>query len=156
MAAFASSKKNRHDDDENPELIRDEATPTCDDIVVYTEIISNTDSDPVKISALNSDTGTVMENNSLNKKKHVNQHNHEENNGLRPFTDPGLIARRRRSSHEVWLKDFVSPKSAPQSPYSALSQTLKKIVSERTACRLGKYLYITFAFSKINFRLSWF
>ena len=61
---------------------------------------------------------------------------------LRPFIDPGLIRRKRKNGNETWLSDFVSPARAPQGAYSPLSQAVKKILPERTACRLGKRNFV--------------
>lgn len=62
----------------------------------------------------------------------------EENDTMRPFIDPGLVTKRRKRTNETWLSDFVSPGSAPQSSYSPIAQAVKKLLPERTACRLGK------------------
>ena len=56
---------------------------------------------------------------------------------MRSFIDPGLITTKRTNINETWLDDFVSPKSAPQGAYSPLSQAVKKLLPERTACRFG-------------------
>jgi len=56
---------------------------------------------------------------------------------LRPFIDPKLVQKHERRVDESWLSDFVSPKEAPQGAYSVVSQTVKKFVPERTACRFG-------------------
>ena len=62
----------------------------------------------------------------------------EENYTMRPYVDPGLVIQKHKKTRERWLGDFVSPASAPQSPYSPISQAVKKLLPERTACRLGK------------------
>lgn len=62
----------------------------------------------------------------------------EENYTMRPYVDPGLVIQKHKKTTEKWLGDFVSPASAPQSPYSPFSQAVKKLLPERTACRLGK------------------
>lgn len=62
-------------------------------------------------------------------------HNHPR---MRPFIDPGLVIQRTATTGQSWLSDFVSPKSAPEGAYSFVSQVVKKIMPERTACRLGK------------------
>jgi hypothetical protein len=62
----------------------------------------------------------------------------EENHTVLPFTDPGLVIQKRKHVNQSWLNDFVSPTSAPQGANSALSQAVKKLLPERTACRLGK------------------
>lgn len=61
----------------------------------------------------------------------------DENYTMRPFVDPGLVVQKHKQTTEKWLGDFVSPASAPQSPYSPFSQAVKKLLPERTACRLG-------------------
>jgi hypothetical protein len=61
----------------------------------------------------------------------------DENYNMRPFIDPGLVIKKRKQVNETWLSDFVSPSSAPQGAYSPLAQAVKKLLPERTACRLG-------------------
>jgi hypothetical protein len=61
-----------------------------------------------------------------------------ENHTPRPYIDPGLVIKNRKHTTETWLSEFVSPTSAPQGSYSILSQAVKTILPERTACRLGK------------------
>ncbi|CAF1073880.1 unnamed protein product [Adineta steineri] len=65
------------------------------------------------------------------------QTNHYKNHVIRPFIDPGLIQKKPKHLNESWLSDFVSPSSAPQGAYSPISQAVKKLLPERTACRLG-------------------
>lgn len=64
--------------------------------------------------------------------------NTEENYTMRSFIDPGLVIQKRKQTNEKWLSDFVSPASAPQGSYSPISQAVKKLLPERTACRLGE------------------
>lgn len=56
---------------------------------------------------------------------------------IRPFIDPGLVRKKPQHLNEAWLSDFQSPRSAPEGAYSALSQAVKKLLPERTACRFG-------------------
>jgi hypothetical protein len=57
---------------------------------------------------------------------------------LLPHIDPGLVIHKAQQADETWLSDFVSPGSTPKSSYSPLAQAVKKLMPERTACRLGR------------------
>ena len=65
-------------------------------------------------------------------------HNQNSHRTMLPFVDPGLVVQKRKHPSETWLSDFVSPTSAPAGAYSPLSQAVKKLLPERTACRLGE------------------
>jgi hypothetical protein len=95
------------------------------DQIIHPESTLNGDSIPDDVSSRSSD---IIE---------QNQNNHDENHVMRPFIDPGLVVQKRKNVNETWLSDFVSPTSAPKGAYSPLSQTVKKLLPERTACRLG-------------------
>ena len=95
------------------------------------------DATPVDAKVLQRETRM---NGHVPRPSHSNNHNHNhlEHQSMRPYIDPGLVIMKRTQTGEAWLSDFVSPKSAPEGAYSALAQAVKKRLSERTACRLGK------------------
>ncbi|UJR23710.1 hypothetical protein I4U23_026691 [Adineta vaga] len=80
-------------------------------------------------STITDDDSSSRSSNSANHQRH--------NHVIRPFIDPGLVRKKPQHLNESWLSDFVSPRSAPQGAYSPLSQAVKKLLPEKTACRLG-------------------
>ena len=119
MLSTTSSVATENNEEDNSTLIAGFATLALGDKILHPETTLNGNSVPDDLS-LGSSTST------------------EENNTMRPYTDPGLIAPKRKKVNETWLNDFVSPKSAPQGAYSPLSQAVKKLLPERAACRLGQ------------------
>ena len=86
---------------------------------------------------INANGNSLMVETSARSSMHENE-NDQKKSLLRPFIDPALIVRKSRPVEETWLKDFKSPPSAPQSAYSPITQAVKKLLPERTACRFGK------------------
>ena len=125
LSMTTSPDKPENNEENNSTLIAAFAPLALGDQILHPESTLNGNSIPDDISTHSSD---------INQQ---NEHNHRVNHMVRPFVDPGLIIQKRKQANETWLSDFVSPKSAPQGAYSPLSQAVKKLLPERTACRLG-------------------
>jgi hypothetical protein len=119
MNSPTSSAATKNNENDNSTLTAGFAALALGDQILHPETALNGNSTPGDLSSRSS-TST------------------EENHTVLPFIDPGLVIQKRKHVNESWLSDFVSPKSAPQGANSALSQAVKKLVPERTACRLGK------------------
>ncbi|CAF0855375.1 unnamed protein product [Rotaria sp. Silwood1] len=125
MTTSASSETSENYEEDILTITADASALALDDKNLNSETISNDNSNLDDVSSLSSNSSDQ------------NTHNHNETHIMRPFIDPGLVAQKCKTAHETWLSDFVSPTSAPESAYSPLSQAFKKLLPERTACRLG-------------------
>ncbi|CAF2127776.1 unnamed protein product [Rotaria magnacalcarata] len=125
MATSTSTEINDDHEENDPILTANIAALTLQNRISQPTTTLIVDSIPENISSLSSDSSAQ------------NQNNHHETEVIRPFNDPALVIQQSKSTSERWLIDFDSPKSAPQGAYSVLSQAVKKLVSERTACRFG-------------------
>ncbi|CAF3772889.1 unnamed protein product [Rotaria socialis] len=125
MATLTSTEINDDHEENDSTLTANTAALTFHNRISQHTTTLIVDSTPENMSSLNSYSSAQ------------NQNNHHETEVIRPFNDPGLAIQQSKSTSEKWLIDFDSPKSAPQGAYSVLSQAVKKLVSERTACRFG-------------------
>jgi hypothetical protein len=142
MARLTSTETNDDLEENDSILTADIAALTLDNRISEPTTTLIVDSIPTDISSLSSDNSAQ------------NQNHHHETDVIRAFNDPALAIQRSKNTNEKWLLDFDSPKSAPQGAYSVLSQAVKKLVSERTACRFGKYIRLITISREIEFRLS--
>ena len=124
-SSTSAALEENHEEDNSTLTVLSTATALADK-VVQPETAANSDSLPGDASSDSSSTSNQ------------NQNSQDENSAMRPFVDPGLVVQKSKDVPESWLSDFVSPTSAPRGAYSPLSQTVKKLLPERTACRLGK------------------
>ncbi|CAF1294181.1 unnamed protein product [Adineta ricciae] len=115
------SIENEQQEEKNSILIAEFAPLTVDDQISHPELESNRNGigqDDFSHSSLNT-----------TRSRHTPV--------IRPFIDPGLVQKRAHQASDSWLKEYDSPSSAPQGAYSAVSQAVKKLLPEKTACRLG-------------------